>query len=214
MADKDKAKEHAKDHAQSKDNAQNPVIVIVGEPDASLPEALRKAISADLDDVLSQTGATIIRAGKDPASLPPAIVSAEIVAVVSGALLNPAPSLIDGLIEPLADFDAVIGPAVPTGCYGVALRGHRKTRADIAQAVAAAVLGHIGVGTFAEQLASKSLGIFVQPPWYMANGTRSLNLCAQHMKALVISGDPEFVAHRTQTELARMHAGEGAPPSA
>jgi len=165
---------------------------------------LAEAMHADLVEVLGEfqihPEALSGEAAIDRAM---AALAKELPVVVAGSdLLNPAPSLVEGMLEPLEEFAVVLIPGFGGECLAASLNPMAEwTREAVAMVVAAVESGTPDVGMLTQGLVQLPAEVFCQMPWYRGSDAVGRECCRAHMRALAASHDEDFLAHRTQVVL-------------
>lgn len=124
------------------------------------------------------------------------------VVIACADLLNPAPSLVEGMLEPLEEFSVVLVPGFSGECIAASLNPLAEWSRETVDLVIRCVEGgETDVGTLTQELVAAGGEVFCQMPWYRASDAQGQACCRAHMRALAASRDEDFLAHRTQAAL-------------
>lgn len=181
-----------------------PPVVLVIPPPRRWPDDLADAARADLNEVLGEEQLRPEYTDGDAATalLEAALRAGNGVLLIAADFLNPGPGILDAMLEPLDEFGAVVMPGFDGSCLAASLGpGTQLTPATASALRLGMESGRPDVGSVIELLVREGTEVFCQPPWYRGCDESGRHCALAHMHALEVSGDPDFLAHRTQVVL-------------
>lgn len=181
-----------------------PPVVVVCAAARPVSETLAEAIRLDLVEVLGEFQVVPEASDHDAAlaRVLGALGSGRPAMVMAADLLNPTPSLIEGLLGPLEEFAVVLAPGFSGEVLAVAVSPDAELTAELVSDLVLAVeSGSPDVGRVTALLVAQGVEVFCQMPWYRASDPQGRSCCIAHMRALSAAQDEDFLAHRTQAAL-------------
>jgi len=182
--------------------SERPRLILIPMFDAG--EELNAAMAADLEDLLTEYTFEIKRpdSASNDAVLGQLSSNAPTL-LIARDMLNPSPAVIESMVEALEVFDIVLCPAFDGSLCAASCYLEGNSAEPCAQALTEAFCNSsTDLGGLTRTLVNFGFHVMVQPPWYRASsGEGALIFALQHMEAMVLTEDEDFVAERTRMVL-------------